>query len=293
MSGYGLPVTEDGKVLSPFFIMRFASLNAHHDSGIKGINTEIAQRLIDILAPHGSIYITSERPLEPQFEKYRIRINPLDMHHVMAFASLYIGDSQTMAAEAGVLGVPFVRFNDFVGRIGYLRELEDVYRLGFGVHASPLESTKTEINTACAAINIDKEGVNPKSGDSVCCEQHPTSISADSVIVSELPLQNHPLSSDSVPSTESSPYKKDDLQSSEEKSPKKIQACGAEAMYRIVEKLVGMDAEERRRVFAERRERMLGEKIDCAKFLTWFIEEYPESVADVRAADEQFWARFK
>ena len=126
-------------MLSPFFIMRFASLNAHHDSGIKGINTEIAQRLIDILAPHGTIYITSERPLEPQFEQYRIRINPLDMHHVMAFASLYIGDSQTMAAEAGVLGVPFVRFNDFVGRIGYLRELEDVYQLGFGVHASPLE----------------------------------------------------------------------------------------------------------------------------------------------------------
>ena len=26
----------------------------------------------------------------------------------MAFASLNIGDSQTMAAEAGVLGVPFV-----------------------------------------------------------------------------------------------------------------------------------------------------------------------------------------
>ena len=36
----------------------------------------------------------------------------------VAFASLYIGDSQTMAAEAGVLGVPFVRFNDFVGRLG-------------------------------------------------------------------------------------------------------------------------------------------------------------------------------
>ena len=75
-----------------------------------------------------------------QFEKYRIKINPLDMHHVMAFASLYIGDSQTMAAEAGVLGVPFVRFNDFVGRIGYLRELEDKYRLGFGVHASPIRN---------------------------------------------------------------------------------------------------------------------------------------------------------
>ena len=62
------------------------------------------------------------------------------MHHVMAFASLYIGDSQTMAAEAGVLGVPFVRFNDFVGRIGYLRELEDTYELGYGIHATPLAS---------------------------------------------------------------------------------------------------------------------------------------------------------
>ena len=33
--------------------MRFASLNAHHDFGIKGINTEIAQRLIDILEGSG------------------------------------------------------------------------------------------------------------------------------------------------------------------------------------------------------------------------------------------------
>ena len=80
--------------------------------------------------------------MEPQFEKYRIKINPLDMHHVMAFASLYIGDSQTMAAEAGVLGVPFVRFNDFVGRIGYLRELEDVYELGYGIHATPLVESR-------------------------------------------------------------------------------------------------------------------------------------------------------
>jgi len=121
---------------TPFFILRFSSLNAYHDAGIQGINTEIAQHLIDILKPHGRIYITSERELEPQFEPYRIKINTLDMHHVMAFSTLYIGDSQTMAAEAAVLGVPFVRFNDFVGRIGYLNELEDVYQLGYGIKAS-------------------------------------------------------------------------------------------------------------------------------------------------------------
>ena len=124
---------------TPFFLMRFAKLKAHHDTGIKGISTEIAQHLVDMLKPYGRVFISSERELEPQFEPYRIHIKPIDMHHVMAFADLYMGDSQTMAAEAGVLGVPFVRFNDFVGRIGYLRELEDVYQLGYGIKTNEVD----------------------------------------------------------------------------------------------------------------------------------------------------------
>lgn len=206
----------------PYFVMRFASLNAHHDSGIKGINTEIAEQLVKILEPFGTIYITSERPLEPQFEKYRIKINPLDMHHVMAFASLYIGDSQTMAAEAGVLGVPFVRFNDFVGRIGYLRELEDKYELGYGIHASVLPAD--------------------------------------------------------------SPIRRNDGS---------LQPSGVEELYKRVEELVAMPSEQRRKVWASRRNQMLSDKIDCAKFLTWFIENYPQSAAETRKADAEFWERFK
>ena len=117
----------------PYFLMRFSGLNAHHDAGIRGINNEIARHLIGILEPHGRVLITSERPLDAGLEPYRIAINPLDIHHVMAYADLYLGDSQTMAAEAGVLGVPYVRFNDFVGKIGYLKELEEKYQLGFGI----------------------------------------------------------------------------------------------------------------------------------------------------------------
>ena len=124
---------------SPFFIIRFAKLSAHHDTGIRGINAELAERILELMAPYGRVYITSERSLEPQFEPYRIHIDPIDMHHVMAFCSLYVGDSQTMAAEAGVLGVPFIRFNDFVGRIGYLKELEDIYHLGFGFKTNEQE----------------------------------------------------------------------------------------------------------------------------------------------------------
>lgn len=178
----------------PYFIVRFASLNAHHDGGIRGITTDIAQHIIDLLKPYGNIYITSERPLEPQFEEYRIRINPLDMHHVMAFSSLYIGDSQTMAAEAGVLGVPFIRFNDFVGRIGYLRDLEDHYRLGYGIKAS--------------------------------------------------------------------------------------EAGSADRMYQTITELLSKP--NLHEVWQQRQENMLKDKIDYAKFLTWFIENYPESRRQVQ-----------
>ena len=218
VENYGIDTTK------PYFIMRFASLKAHHDDGIQGINTEIAQRLIDILSPHGQIYITSERELEPQFEPYRIRINPLDMHHVMAFASLYLGDSQTMAAEAGVLGTPFVRFNDFVGRIGYLQELEDIYQLGYGVHASPL--------------------------------------------------------------AEDSPIRRADGSA---------QPSGKEALYEVVKQIVAMPAEERQTMFAARREKMLSEKIDYAKFLTWFIENYPTSQQQTKQeqGNQNFWNQFQ
>jgi len=38
---------------------------------------------------------------------------------------------------------------------------------------------------------------------------------------------------------------------------------------------------------------MLFDKIDCAKFLTWFIENYSKSVEETKNANEEFWKRFK
>ncbi len=123
-------------VNKPYFILRFAKLNAHHDQGKSGITTDIAEKLVNLLLKQGNVYITSERKLEGQFEKFRISLPPTKIHHALAFADIYIGDSQTMAAEAGVLGTPFIRFNDFVGKIGYLNELELKYKLGYGFNTS-------------------------------------------------------------------------------------------------------------------------------------------------------------
>jgi predicted glycosyltransferase len=143
----------------PYFLLRFSALNAHHDKGIKGISTEIAQRIIDILSPHGQIYITSERKLEQQFEPYRIKINPLDIHHVMASATLYIGDSQSMAVEASMLGVPALRFNDFVGKkkIGVMGELEHVYGLTYGISSHEPQQLYDKIQELIAIPNLREE----------------------------------------------------------------------------------------------------------------------------------------
>jgi uncharacterized protein len=141
----------------PFFILRFAKLTAHHDSGRSGITTDVAEQLVQKLSVHGNVYITSERELETQFEKYRIKINPLDVHHAMYYAHMYIGDSQTMAAEAAVLGTPSIRFNDFAGEIGYLEELEHKFSLTFGFRTSAQTAFLNKIDELLAFPDLKNE----------------------------------------------------------------------------------------------------------------------------------------
>ncbi|MFH1933620.1 MAG: DUF354 domain-containing protein [Pseudomonadota bacterium] len=147
---------------SPYFIIRFAKFTAHHDQGINGINADIAEKIIKILEPHGRVFITSERKLELQFGKYQIMINPLDMHHAMYFATMYIGDSQTMAAGAGVLGTPFIRYNDFVGKIGYLKEIEEKYKMGFGIKPNEPEKLYNKIKELLDTPNLKEVWQNRK-----------------------------------------------------------------------------------------------------------------------------------
>lgn len=137
-----------------YFILRFAKLNAHHDAGRTGITPDIAERIIALLSPSGKVFITSERPLEPQFEKYRIAIPPLEIHNALYYATMYIGDSQTMAAEAAVLGTPSIRFNDFVGELGYLEELEKKFGLTFGIKTMHVENLFSKITELLSAPDV-------------------------------------------------------------------------------------------------------------------------------------------
>ena len=140
----------------PYFLLRFAQLSAYHDVSAKvhGISDKTAQELIKILSPHGRVYITSEREISPGLEKYRLRINPLDIHHIMTFATLYIGDSQSMAVEAAMLGTPAIRFNDVAGKIGVLEELEKKYQLTIGIPSSEPERLYQTVNKLIATEHL-------------------------------------------------------------------------------------------------------------------------------------------
>ena len=48
-----------------------------------------------------------------------------------------------------------------------------------------------------------------------------------------------------------------------------------------------------REAYAKRHAAWLQTKIDCTGFLTWFIEQYPRSIDEVRTATPEWWSRFK
>jgi len=141
-------------VKKKYFIIRFSSLNAHHDYGKKGISNKLALEIIEILKQYGEIFITSERELSANLEKYRINIDAKDMHHVLNFAETYIGDSQTMAAEAAILGTPSIRFSSFTNKLGYLKELQSKYNLTIGINSNEPDKLIETIKRVVETKNI-------------------------------------------------------------------------------------------------------------------------------------------
>lgn len=99
----------------PYFILRFIGWNANHDINNFGFNQNEKIELVSKLKNYGDVYISSESKLPPEIEKYRIKIPSSKIHHVIHYASIYIGDSQTMATESALLGTPAIRYNSFVG----------------------------------------------------------------------------------------------------------------------------------------------------------------------------------
>ena len=170
----------------PYFILRFNAFKAHHDVGVVGLTIENKRRLINYLKDKGKVFITTERDIDDEFKPYQLKVSPEKAHSLMYYATMLVGDSQTMTSEAAVLGTPAIRCNTFVGRIHYLEEEEHKYGLTYGFRPEQSEEMFQKIEDLLSMPNLKEE-------------------------------------------------------------------------------------------WQVRRQKMLSEKIDYARFLTWFIENYPES----------------
>jgi len=128
-----------------YFLVRFVTLKAAHDQGEFGMGTDLQLKLISFLKQYGKVFITSEAPLQKDLEPYRIHIDPAEMHHILAFASIFIGDSQSMAVEAAILGIPSLRINSFANRCSILQELQKKYQLTYAFFPYQEEAIFTKL----------------------------------------------------------------------------------------------------------------------------------------------------
>lgn len=115
-----------------FFVVRLVALEASHDTHIRGLDEDTRRELIHRLQQHGRVFLSAEKNPPAEFKDLVLDLPPHRMHDVLAFAHLVVGDSQTVAAEAAVLGTPAIHISTFAGRVSYLTEMEHRYGLVFG-----------------------------------------------------------------------------------------------------------------------------------------------------------------
>lgn len=133
----------------PYAVIRFVGWFANHDVGNNGFTLEEKVRLVKSLSEHMQVYISSEGNLPEELQQYKLPTPASIIHDVLSYADLYVGDSQTMAAEAALLGTPAIRSNSFVGPndMSNFIMLQDQYGMLFNI-ASPADAIAKALELA-------------------------------------------------------------------------------------------------------------------------------------------------
>lgn len=140
-----------------FFVVRFNAFKAHHDEGAHGLSIEGKRRLVQLLSQHGRVFITTEREIDEEFRPYQLKLPQEQVHSLMYFATMFVGDSQTMTSEAAVLGTPAVKCNSFAGRLSVPNELEQKYELCYAFLPEEEEAFFTKMEELLAMPHLKDE----------------------------------------------------------------------------------------------------------------------------------------
>ena len=91
-----------------YVLMRFVAWNATHDIGEEGFSLDYKINLVKTLAKQCPVFISAEDDLPKELQEFRLKTPIEKIHHVMAFASLFIGEGATMSSESAMLGTPAI-----------------------------------------------------------------------------------------------------------------------------------------------------------------------------------------
>jgi hypothetical protein len=116
-----------------YIFMRLVAWASGHDIGDHGFVD--VKSAVELLSRYGRVLISSEKSLPAEIADCAINAAPEHIHHLLAFASLYIGESATMASESALLGVPSILVstssrgytNEQAHKYGLLYSFSDMY----------------------------------------------------------------------------------------------------------------------------------------------------------------------
>ena len=137
----------------PFSLVRFVSWQASHDTGEIALTVDQQSALIEHLTQLGRVLISSEGPVPRALAAHQLEGPVEDIHHLLAFARVAVGESSTMSSEAAVLGTPAV-FIAKTGR-GYTDDQERRYELVRTIHPSEFEAA-IEATSDAAALTSEQ-----------------------------------------------------------------------------------------------------------------------------------------
>jgi predicted glycosyltransferase len=143
-------------------VLRLVAWNAIHDAGEKGISRENLNAYINKLEDFGRVLITSETKLDKTLKKYQVMVKPENLHDLLYYSTLYIGEGATTASECAMLGTHAIYTS--TTKRGYLNELEKQYSLVYNI-TNPKNMYIKALNKSLELLenkNLKKEGIEKR-----------------------------------------------------------------------------------------------------------------------------------
>ncbi len=169
-----------------FTVLRTVSWNAVHDIGQKGFAR--VEEAVSRLEKYGRVLVSAEGDISTKLNRNIVKIKPEEIHHLLYYAALYIGEGATMATEAAFLGTPSIFVSSLAKELGNLDELEHKYGLLFSFSEQneavdkaclllEMENTKKQMEVNKSRLMADKIDVTKFMIDMI--EGYPNSLKRD------------------------------------------------------------------------------------------------------------------